>query len=84
MPDIQMNWEQAKKVNIFCGDFFLADLINDTTKTLYEKLDVVFSDGKYRFQREIDKLLGTEMSKTTQLKSVKKYKAFWNKYERPP
>ncbi len=84
MPDIQMNWEQAKKVNIFCGDFFLADLINDTTKTLYEKLDVVFSDGKYRFQREIDKLLGTEMSKTTQLKSVKKHKAFWNKYERPP
>ncbi|MGN0731909.1 MAG: hypothetical protein ACI4MA_08410 [Treponema sp.] len=84
MPDIQMNWEQAKKVNIFCGDFFLADLINDTSKTLYEKLDVVFSDGKYRFQREIDKLLGTEMSKTTQLKSVKKYKAFWNKYERPP
>ena len=84
MPDIQMNWEQAKKVNIFCGDFFLADLINDTTKTLYEKLDVVFSDGKYRFQREIDRLLGTEMSKTTQLKSVKKYKAFWNKYERPP
>lgn len=84
MPDIQMNWEQAKKVNIFCGDFFLADLINDTTKTLYEKLDVVFSDGKYRFQREIDRLLGTEMSKTTQLKSVKKHKAFWNKYERPP
>lgn len=84
MPDIAMNWDQAKKVNIFCGDFFLADLINDTTKTLYEKLDVVFSDGKYRFQREVDSLLGTEMSKTTQLKSVKKYKAFWNKYERPP
>ncbi|MCQ2614080.1 MAG: hypothetical protein MJ183_10815, partial [Treponemataceae bacterium] len=84
MPDIQMNWEQAKKINIFCGDFFLADLINDTTKTLYEKLDVVFSDGKYRFQREIDRMLGTEMSKTTQLKTVKNYKAFWNKYERPP
>ncbi len=84
MPDIQMNWEQAKKANIFCGDFFLADLINDTTKTLYEKLDVVFSDGKYRFQREIDSLLGTEMSKTTQLKTKKNYKAFWNKYERPP
>lgn len=84
MPDIQMNWEQAKKVNIFCGDFFLADLINDTTKTLYEKLDVLFSDGKYSFQREIDNLLGTEMSKTTQLKTKKNYKAFWNRYERPP
>lgn len=84
MPDIQMNWEQAKKANIFCGDFFLADLLNDKTKTLYEKLDVLFSDGKYSFQREIDKLLGTEMSKTTQLKSVKNYNAFWNKYERPP
>ncbi len=84
MPDIAMNWEQAKKVNIFCGDFFLADLINDTTKTLYEKLDVIFSDGKYRFQREIDRMLGTEMSKTTQLKNIKNYRAFWNKYERPP
>lgn len=84
MPDIQMNWEQAKKANIFCGDFFLADLLNDKTKTLYEKLDVLFSDGKYSFQREIDNLLGTEMSKTTQLKSVKNYNAFWNKYERPP
>ncbi len=29
-------------------------------------------------------MLGTEMARTTQLKSVKNHKAFWNKYERPP
>ena len=84
MPDIVMNWELAKKLNIFCGDFFLADLINDNSKTLYEKLDVVFNDGSYKFQRSVDKFLGTENNKSTQLKNNKNYKAFWNRYERPP
>ena len=84
MPDIVMNWELAKKLNIFCGDFFLADLINDNSKTLYEKLDVVFNDGSYKFQRSVDKFLGTENNKSTQLKNKKNYKAFWNRYERPP
>lgn len=78
MPDIVMNWELAKKLNIFCGDFFLADLINDNSKTLYEKLDVVFNDGSYKFQRSVDKFLGTENNKSTQLKNKKNYKAFWN------
>ena len=84
MPDIVMNWELAKKLNIFCGDFFLADLINDNSKTLYEKLDVVFNDGSYKFQRSVDKFLGTENNKSTQLRNKKNYKAFWNRYERPP
>jgi len=83
-PTIRINWDEAKKVQIIDGDFYLADLLSSENKTLKEKLFVILQIDRYRLARQLDSL-GLESGKTAEFADGQKAHArFWAKYERPP
>ncbi len=81
---ISVNWEEAKKVGIIDGDFYLADLLSLDNETIKEKIYVILQKNKYELDRELNKL-GMFSSQSTGFKDNQKaHTQFWNKYERPP
>lgn len=84
MPSIALDWESAKKHGILDGDFYLADLLSQSHKTLIDKLFVILQDRHYELLRGKNEL-GLFTSQKAEFRDERKaYDAFWQIYERPP
>lgn len=84
MPTISCNWVMAKKKGIIDGDFYLADLISEDSKTLKEALFVQLKDDHYELDRKIDDLGMSSTTTAVFSDNQIAHKHFWNRYERPP
>ncbi|TAD99190.1 MAG: hypothetical protein EAZ97_09390 [Bacteroidetes bacterium] len=83
-PTIAVIWEEAQKVNIIDGDFYLADLLSLENETLKEKLYVLLKTNRYELERTPNKLGMFSSQYTGFIDKQKAHQIFWNKYERPP
>lgn len=83
-PTIAVKWDNAKKVGLIDGDFYLADLLSYENMSLKEKLYIFLKKDHYEMDRGFDNLgLQTIISVYFNDNQVA-HTQFWNKYERPP
>lgn len=83
-PTIAVKWENAKKIGLIDGDFYLADLLSYENISLKEKLYILLKTDHYEMDRGFDEMgLQTIISVFFNDKQVA-HTQFWNKYERPP
>lgn len=88
-PNIDVNWEDLKKANIFDNDFYLADLFVDDRDTqnidddltIRDSLFVVFQNQGYKIAKEDLKQM---FDATIKFKNTEAYLQFWKLYKRPP
>ena len=88
-PNIDVNWEQLNKVNIFDSDFYLADLFVDDKdtqnieddSTIRNNLFVVYQNQGYKIAKEN---VGQIMDYTISIRNKDAYLQFWKLYKRPP
>ena len=88
-PNIDVNWDDLKKANIFDNDFYLADLFVDDRDTqniedditIRDSLFVVFQNQGYKIAKEDLKQM---FDATINLKNKETYLQFWKRYKRPP
>lgn len=88
-PNIDVNWEDLKKANIYDNDFYLADLFVDDRDTqnidddlsIRDSLFVVFQNQGYKIAKEDLKQM---FDATIKIKSAESYLQFWKLYKRPP
>jgi hypothetical protein len=88
-PNIDVNWDDLKKANIFDNDFYLADLFVDDRDTqnidddasVRDNLFVVFKNQGYKIAKEDLKQM---FDATINLKNKDTYLQFWKRYKRPP
>lgn len=88
-PNIDVNWDDLKKANIFDNDFYLADLFVDDRDTqnidddltIRDSLFVVFQNQGYKIAKENIKQM---FDATINLKNKDTYLQFWKRYKRPP
>ncbi len=81
-PTINADWSDIPATRV--ADFFFADLISRGNFTLSSDLAVVLRGVEYKIQEQITqsgKVLFSECGFTDEMKA---YRAFWNKYKRPP
>ncbi len=81
-PTIDADWSDIPATRV--ADFFFADLISRGDYTLRSDLAVVLRGYEYKILEQImhnGKILFSECSFTDEMKA---YRAFWNKYKRPP
>ncbi len=81
-PTINADWNDIPATRV--ADFFFADLISRGNFTLSSDLAVVLRGVEYKIQEQITqsgKVLFSECGFTDEMKA---YRAFWNKYKRPP
>lgn len=84
MPSIDAYWDEAKKVGIIDGDFYLADLLSSENQSLKEKLFVLLKGDKYEFDRKYNSARFFSASSVGFNDNQRAHTQFWNKYERPP
>lgn len=83
-PTIAVKWENAKKIGLIDGDFYLADLLSHENISLKEKLYILLKNDHYEMDRGFDDLgLNTIISVYFNDKQLA-HTQFWNRYERPP
>ena len=88
-PNIDVNWEQLNKANIFDSDFYLADLFVDDKdtqnieddSTIRDNLFVVYQNQGYKIAKEN---VGQIMDFTISIRNKDAYLQFWKLYKRPP
>lgn len=81
---IQVDWNGLKKLGILDCHFFLADMLSDKNKGVYEKLQVILNNDHYDLDRKIVNG-GLFEAKQAQFKDgMKAHTLFWNQYKRPP
>ena len=81
-PTIGVDWNDIPATRV--ADFFFADLISRNDYTLRSGLAVVLRGDEYKILEQImqsGKVLFSECSFNDGMKA---YRAFWNKYKRPP
>jgi RHS repeat-associated protein len=87
--NIDVNWEQLNKANIFDSDFYLADLFVDDKdtqnieddSTIRDNLFVVYQNQGYKIAKEN---VGQIMDYTISIRNKNLYLQFWKLYKRPP
>ena len=88
-PNIEVKWDELKKINILDSDFYLADLFVDDKDTqdisddltMRENLFVVFQNSGYKIAKEnINQMWDGRIN----LRNNEIYKQFWKRYKRPP
>ncbi|SIS81036.1 hypothetical protein SAMN05421789_10795 [Kaistella chaponensis] len=88
-PNIDVNWDDLKKANIYDNDFYLADLFVDDRDTqnidddltIRDSLFVVFQNQGYKIAKEDLKQM---FDATIKFKNTETYLQFWKLYKRPP
>lgn len=88
-PNIDVNWEQLNKANIFDSDFYLADLFVDDKdtqnieddSTIRDNLFVIYQNQGYKIAKEN---VGQIMDFTISIRNKNLYLQFWKLYKRPP
>lgn len=88
-PNIDVNWDDLKKANIFDNDFYLADLFVDDKDTQNIEDDISIRDNLFVvFQREGYKIAKENIKQmfdaNINLKNKETYLQFWKRYKRPP
>lgn len=81
-PTIAADWNDIPATRV--ADFFFADLISRGDYTLRSDLAVVLRGDEYKILEQImqsGRVLFSECSFSDEMKA---YRAFWNKYKRPP
>lgn len=80
---IQVDWNGLKKMGILDAHFFLADMLSDKNKGVYEKLQVILNNDHYDLDR---KMVGGmfEVKQVSFKDGMKAHTLFWNQYKRPP
>lgn len=81
---IQVDWNGLKKMGILDCHFFLADMLSDQNKGVYEKLQVILDSDHYDLDRKIVSGGLFEAKKATFRDGMKAHTLFWNQYKRPP
>lgn len=81
---ISVKWENANKIGLIDGDFYLADLLSYDNISLKEKLYIFLKKDHYEMDRGFDDIgLKTIISVFFNDNQVA-HTQFWNKYDRPP
>lgn len=88
-PNIEVDWDELKKANIFDNDFYLADLFVDDQDTqnidddrsIRDNLFVVFKNQGYKIAKENIKQM---FDATINIRNKESYQQFWKRYKRPP
>lgn len=88
-PNIEVNWDDLKKANIFDSDFYLADLFVDDKNTanieddstIRDNLFVIYQNQGYKIAKENVKQL---MDFSINIRNKETYQQFWKRYKRPP
>jgi len=83
-PTIAVNWEIAKKNEIFDSDFYLADLLSKENISLKKNLYVILKKDYYELDKVFDEMGMFHSRKTSFLDKQKAHREFWSKYQRPP
>ncbi|BDQ28253.1 hypothetical protein ASB7_00900 [Helicobacter ailurogastricus] len=83
-PSINLDWEQAQKVDILEADFYLADLLSQDNHTLLD-LSTLLRGDHYEFNEKVNPLTkALNVDKTGFNDHQEAHKAFWKLYKRPP
>ena len=77
-------WEAAKKSGIIDADFFLADLLSESGKTLTASLNILLKSDRYRQAAGKNSFGQTLFAEIGFTDGQKAYRDFWRLYERPP
>jgi len=83
-PTIAIKWENAKKIGLIDGDFYLADLLSQENMTLKEKLFILLKKDHYELDRGEDDMGLRNILNVHFTDKQVAHTQFWNKYERPP
>ena len=81
-PTIAADWSDIPATHV--ADFFFADLISRGDYTLRSDLAVVLRGDEYKILEQIMQSGKVLFSECTFTDGMKAYRAFWNKYKRPP
>lgn len=81
-PTIAADWNDIPATRV--ADFFFADLISRGDYTLRSDLAVVLRGDEYKILEQIMQSGKVLFSECTFTDGMKAYRAFWNKYKRPP
>ena len=81
-PTIAADWNDIPATRV--ADFFFADLISRGDYTLRSDLAVVLRGDEYKMLEEIRQSGKKLFSEWGFCDGMKAYRAFWNKYKRPP
>lgn len=89
-PNIDVNWDDLKKANIFDNDFYLADLFVDDKDTqnidddlsIRDSLFVVFQNQGYTIAKE--NITSALFDQSINIRNKEIYQLFWKRYKRPP
>ena len=81
-PTIAADWSDIPATRV--ADFFFADLISRGDYTLRSDLAVVLRGDEYKILEQIMQSGKVLFSECTFTDDMKAYRAFWNKYKRPP
>ncbi|WP_053830020.1 hypothetical protein, partial [Helicobacter heilmannii] len=83
-PSINLDWEQASKVNILEADFYLADLLAKHNHTILELSTLLMGDH-YEFNQKVNPLTkALNFDKTGFNDHQEAHREFWRAYKRPP
>lgn len=77
-------WDDAKKSGIIDADFFLADLLSESDKTLTDRLNILLKSDRYRQSAGKNYLGQTLFTEIGFNDAQKAHSAFWRLYRRPP
>lgn len=83
-PTIDIDWEVAKTKGILDADYYLADLLSDSDKTIIEKLQTILSSSYYKLKRGVNELGKIDFMEIGFTDGQQAHQEFWRIYERPP
>jgi hypothetical protein len=87
LPSIELNegeWADLKKMGIKDCDFYLADLLSEKNKTIWDKLNVVLQMTYYESKFKLPDRLKHSYDKFYFRDNGDAHAKFWLRYERPP
>jgi len=87
LPTIDLSdteWEELKKNGIKDCDFYLADLLSEKNKTIWDKLNVVLQMTYYESKFQLPDKLKHSYDRFYFRDEGEAHTKFWSRYERPP
>ena len=87
LPTIDLSseeWDELKKKGVKDCDFYLADLLSENNKTIWDKLNIVLQMTYYESKFQLPEKLKYSYDKFYFNDSGEAHTKFWARYERPP
>ena len=83
-PTIGVDWAKAQEGGIIDGDFYLADVLSEESRTLKDKLFVLLERDRYVLNRRVNTAGLYDESHAFFTDGQTAHAQFWNRYVRPP